>query len=87
MTASTESAGNEPYSQARLASAFDRVRDSRDWKAPIQAEIWAEDRPLVAAAVVCFTASEPSFSVVQGKPGRLEVSAPGYGSRPPESRP
>jgi hypothetical protein len=36
------------YRMEQLASAFDRVRDARDWKAPIRAVIpTSPDRPSV----------------------------------------
>lgn len=31
----------------QLASAFDRVRDPRDWQAPIRAVIPVEERPVL----------------------------------------
>jgi len=40
------------YRVKQLAAVFDRVRDSRDWKAPIRAVIPAEERPVVEQAVL-----------------------------------
>ena len=37
------------YRLEQLAAAFDRVRDSRDWKAPIRAEIRAAEQPVDGA--------------------------------------
>ena len=65
-----------------LARAFDRVRGSRDWKAPIRAEISAVDRPVVEQAVRRFTATLPVFDPVPGNPERLTVSAAGYRNGP-----
>lgn len=61
-----------------LAAAFDRVRDSRDWMAPIQAVIAVEERPLVEKAVLWFTDTIPEFAAEQPDSGRLVVRAPGY---------
>lgn len=66
------------YRQEELAAAFDRVRDPRDWKAPIQAEIPEEDRLVVEQAVHWFTATVPMFTALPGPSGRLEVRARGY---------
>ncbi len=66
------------YALDQLAGAFDRVRDPRDWKAPIQAVIPTEDQPLVEKAVLWFTDTVPAFSPVPGVPDRLTVMAPGY---------
>ena len=70
------------FTQDQLASAFDRVRDRRDWKAPIRAEIAACDRAVVEVAVVAFTATVPLFDLVEGHPDRLTVTASGYRAGP-----
>jgi hypothetical protein len=62
----------------QLAGAFDRVRDPRDWKAPIEAVIAAAERPLVEKAVLWFTDTVPFFSAIAGAPDRLAVRAMGY---------
>jgi hypothetical protein len=62
----------------QLASAFDRVRDSRDWKAPIRAVIPVEDRPVVEQAVLWFTETVPTFETAPGEPDQLVVRAMGY---------
>ena len=49
------------FSHEQLAQAFDRVRDPRDWRGPVRAEIPIEMRALVAEAVICFTATDPVF--------------------------
>src|SRR6185295_15266900 len=56
--------GGVSYSMERLAKAFDRVRDIRDWQAPIRAEIAEEDRAVVEEAVVWFTATVLTFDSV-----------------------
>jgi hypothetical protein len=63
---------------AQLAAGFDRVRDPRDWKAPIRAVILATDRPLVEKAVLWFTNVPPTFQAVPGEADRLVVMGPGY---------
>jgi len=66
------------FTQQRLAEAFDRVRDPRDWMAPISAEVDASDQVLIEQAVLWFTDSVPTFGPVPGIPHRLAVSAVGY---------
>jgi hypothetical protein len=66
----------------QLATAFDRVRDPRDWKAPIESVIPASDRGLVEQAVLMFTNTVPTFAEAAGTPERLVVRAPGYRSGP-----
>lgn len=68
------------YRMEQLAAAFDRVRDSRDWKAPIQTVIPAEERPVVEQAVLWFTGSAPVFEPADGGTDRLLVKASGYGA-------
>jgi hypothetical protein len=64
------------YTYQQLARAFDRVRDPRDWRRPVRAEIPAEMEELVARAVVWFTATAPAFAVTER--GQLLATAPGY---------
>ncbi len=70
------------YRMEQLASAFDRVRDHRDWKAPIEAEIPASERGLVEKAVLWFTNTVPTFEAPHADPDRLVVRAPGYRGGP-----
>jgi len=65
------------FTHQQLAQAFDRVRDPRDWRGPIRAEIPAEMRALVARAVVWFTATAPAFEPT-GSADLLLATAPGY---------
>lgn len=74
------------YELDALAGAFDRVRNPRDWKAPIETVISASERPLVEAAVLWFTDTVPVFSAIAGSPDRLAVSALGYRLGETESR-
>jgi hypothetical protein len=73
-----DSMGLAGYRMDQLASAFDRVRNPRDWTAPIRAEIPAEERPLVEKAVLWFTRTVPAFEPVPGAGNRLVVVAGGY---------
>lgn len=66
------------YRQEQLAAAFDRVRDPRDWQAPIRASIPADQRPVVDQAVRWFTDTAPVFRPVPGQEGTLLVRAGGY---------
>jgi hypothetical protein len=70
----------------QLAAAFDRVRNPRDWKAPIRAVIPTEDRGLVEKAVLWFTDTVPTFVPVPGRSDRLTVTAQGYRMGETESR-
>ena len=79
----TASAAYQPermtgYRHEQLAAAFDRVRNPRDWKAPIRAEIAVAERPVVEQAVYWFTATVPVFLHAPGAATRLLVRAPGY---------
>ena len=62
----------------QLASAFDRVRNPRDWKAPVRAEIPAVARSVTEQAVRWFTDTTPEFEASPEHPGRLTVTARGY---------
>ncbi len=62
----------------QLAAAFDRVRDPRDWQAPIRAVISTGERQVVETAVIWFTETLPSFEAAPGEVHRLVVTAQGY---------
>jgi hypothetical protein len=66
------------YRHEQLAAAFDRIRDPRDWKAPIVAVISRSERAMVEEAVALFTDSTPDFEVAVDSADRLVVRAPGY---------
>ena len=66
------------YRLEQLAAAFDRVRNPRDWKAPIRAVIPVAERPVVEKAVLWFTDTVPVFVAAPGETDRLVVMAPGY---------
>lgn len=79
------------YLHEQLVAAFERVRNPRDWKAPIRAVIPAAERRLVDQAVRWFTDTAPAFTLAPGVKHRLVVRAPGYragpaGPGPPEYR-
>jgi hypothetical protein len=78
-TTSSHPAQRAGYPFDRLASAFDRVRNARDWRAPIEAVIPEEDRPLVEQAITLFTDAPPTFVPAPKRPGHLLVRAQGYG--------
>lgn len=62
----------------QLAEAFDRVRDPRDWKAPIRAVIPEDQRSVVEQAIRWFTDTEPVFIAGPRGGTDLVVLAPGY---------
>jgi hypothetical protein len=66
------------YRLDELASAFDRVRDPRDWKAPIRSVIPARERHVVEKAVLWFSVTAPDFEAAPGETDRLVVMARGY---------
>jgi hypothetical protein len=66
------------YRFEQLAAAFDRVRNARDWKAPIRSVIPAEERHVVEQAVLWFTDTAPTFEAAPGETDRLVITAPGY---------
>ena len=61
----------------QVAQAFERVRDHRDWKAPIRATIRATDQMLVEVAIQWFTGTAAEFAPVTGAAELLLVTAPG----------
>lgn len=73
------------YTHEQLAQAFDRVRDPRDWRGPVRAEIPIEMQALVAEAVIRFTATDPVFEPA-ARPELLLATAPGYLQGPWGSR-
>ena len=66
------------YRLEQLAAAFDRVRNVRDWGAPILAVIPSTERPVVEKAILWFTNTAPVFVPVGGASDELVVRAPGY---------
>ena len=66
------------YRLEQLAAAFDRVRDPRDWKAPIRSVIPPGERQIVEKAVLWFTDTVPAFEPAPGQTDLLVVMAPGY---------
>ena len=83
----TASAAYDPkrstgYPLEQLAAAFDRVRDPRDWKAPIRSVIPKGERHVVGKAVLWFTHTTPAFEAAPGEAERLVITAPGYRDGP-----
>jgi hypothetical protein len=74
------------YELDELARAFDRVRNPRDWKAPVDTVIAEAERSLVEKAVLWFTDTVPVFTAIAGVPDRLIVRALGYRLGETESR-
>jgi hypothetical protein len=66
------------YRLEQLTEAFERVRNPRDWKAPIRAVIAADERPVVEKAVFWFTATVPFFRPAVGGSDHLIVRSRGY---------
>jgi hypothetical protein len=61
-----------------LSAAFDLVKDKSNWKMPINAKVPAtENIDLIESAIVHFTSSIPSISIVSG--GKFfRIKAAGY---------
>lgn len=53
-----------PAYTTAIRTAFDRVRNPFDWKAPIDACISPESSPIVRSAISYFTATEPRFQPI-----------------------
>lgn len=66
------------YRLEQLAGAFDRVRNPRDWKAPVRATIPASSQAVVRQAVLWFTETAATFDAIPGESDLLLVQAPGY---------
>ncbi len=68
------------YTDKQLSDAFDRVRDSKNWKNPIKADIIVvdeADRALITEAVIHYTGSVPTFTR-KGNDAFTRVKAAGY---------
>jgi len=71
--------------QAKLTAAFDQVMTLEDWRGPIHAVVGEDaDLPLIAEAVIHFTATVPSFTRVTMPGGAtyVRVEADGYRAGP-----
>jgi hypothetical protein len=69
--------GLKGFRPDQVAAAFDRVRDHRDWKAPIRCTIQASERAVVAVAIQWFTGTTAEFIATPDAPNTLIVHAPG----------
>lgn len=68
-----------PYSAELVRTAFDRVEDPRDWKAPVDRTLHGvskEERDLISFAVSFYTATDAVWT--EPTPGVWHVSAVGY---------
>lgn len=64
------------YTDEDLGAAFDSVKNSKNWKNPINRLISNDaDRELIARAIIYFTGSRPEFIEQNGK---TRVIASGY---------
>jgi hypothetical protein len=76
------------YTIDELQAAFNRVRDARDWKAPIRATVGARAKhggidvallAKIAAAVEFYTATKPTITIIGTT---AHVTAVGYRQGP-----
>lgn len=70
------------YTRLELRQAFEAVQADSHWKDPIRATIRPEMLPLVAAAVVHYTATELVVEKYDRASGLLTVRADGYRAGP-----
>lgn len=71
--------------QKKLEQAFDRVKDPRDWKAPIAANVLSSQLDITCEAIAHFTATGARFCLAgQNDAGQLiyHVTSPGYRAGP-----
>lgn len=69
----------------KLEQAFDRVKDPRDWKAPIAANVLSSQLDITCEAIANFTATVARFRLAgENDAGQLiyHVTAPGYRAGP-----
>lgn len=69
------------YGREALDAAFKMVASAADWKAPIDAVVWATDRAIVAEAIEFFTATTATFERAD-ECGKLRVTSVGYRAGP-----
>lgn len=62
--ARADSIGMNGFSHAELSAAFDRVKNSRDWKAPIVGACKPDDYEITRCAILFFTATVPIFDAI-----------------------
>jgi hypothetical protein len=64
------------FTQEQLETAFAKVRDANDWRAPINAIVSAEDLTVCFSAIEYFTATRATAERLYGDTYRL--TADGY---------
>ncbi len=68
------------YTREILQDIFTAIQNPKDWKAPIIAEIAPSLEDKVLHAITFFTATTPTFTVLES--GYLKVEADGYRKGP-----
>lgn len=68
------------FTQEQLQEAFNRVRNPKDWKAPIDAVVRCQDLELIGAAVQYFTAT--TITILERKAWLCRIAADGYRAGP-----
>jgi len=68
------------YSQDRLDRAFEQVKSSFDWKAPIDVWVRKRDQEIIAAAVMYFTTTP--IDIVEETDMYVRIKADGYRAGP-----
>lgn len=66
------------YSRAELKAAFEKVRNTDNWKNPINAVIPQSDAEITRQAVIFFAGCSPKFTTARVDDGYLRVKAVGY---------
>ena len=64
------------YTDEELRTAFGKVKNSSDWKGPINRWIKEEDLPITENAVSHYTGS--TVHIVDEKDGKVKIHADGY---------
>ena len=64
----------EGFNYRQLSDAFEAVRAFGDWKARILAYVSAKNLAVIEAAIVFFTATEPTVTPVPGNWYRIEAA-------------
>lgn len=80
VTVTNETPVLDGYTQAQLKAAFDKVKNKRNWKNPIDALVDpSEDMRAINAAIVHFTGSPSDYvKVLRKGKEMLRVRAAGY---------
>lgn len=77
VTMTAETPLRDGYTETQLRAAFDKVKNKRNWKNPINKVISAdEDQRAISAAISWFCGSPCEFETL--KSGQVRVTAAGY---------